>query len=143
MMSVSLDKIDVIMERANVSYQEAKDALDKHDGDLVEALIELEQGEKIKKTKKKNNQNMNEKGTSFFNKVGEELKKMHKQKFRIKKDEEQIINIPLTLAILFIVITFPFSLILLGILVIIGYKISVTTKDSEVSVNDIIKKDTE
>ena len=142
-MSVSLDKMDVIMERANVSYQEAKDALEKHDGDLVEALIELEAEEKTKKNKKRINENMNEKGASFFSKITEELKKMHKQKFRIKKEEEQIINIPLTLGILFIVVTFPFSLILLGILVIIGYKISVTTKDSEVVVNDIIKKDKE
>ncbi len=142
-MSVTLDKIDLIMERANVTYEEAKEALEKHNGDLVEALIELEKGEKIKKNRKKIKEDINEKSSSFFNKLSDEIKKMHKQKFRIKKDEEQIINIPLTLAVLLIIITFPFSLLLLAILFLIGYKISVTSKGSEIVVNDMIKKEAE
>ncbi len=140
-MSVTLDKIDLILERANVTYEEAKEALEKHNGDLVETLIELEKGEKIRKDKKKTKENVNEKSSSFFNNLVDEIKKMHKQKFRIRKDEEQIINIPLTLAVLLIIITFPFSLFLLAILFLIGYKISITSKGSEIVVNDMIKKD--
>lgn len=141
-MSVTLDKIDVIMERANVSYQEAKEALEEHNGDLVEALIALEKGEKIKSEKKKVKENINEKSESFFNKLEIEIKKLHKNKFRISKEGEQILNIPATIAIILFVITFPFSFIFLAVLLLLGYRISLKTKESEVVVNDLIKKET-
>lgn len=40
-----LEKVDLIRTRLPVSYKEAKDALDKADGDVVQALIYLEQKE--------------------------------------------------------------------------------------------------
>jgi len=40
-----LEKIDVIRGRAGVSYREAKEALARSDGDVLEALICLEEGE--------------------------------------------------------------------------------------------------
>jgi len=47
-MSVNLEQIEALRERANVSYGEAKEALEVCDGDLVEALIYLEKNNKIK-----------------------------------------------------------------------------------------------
>jgi hypothetical protein len=38
-----LEKIEVLRERLGVSYREAKEALDAHNGDVVAALIALEQ----------------------------------------------------------------------------------------------------
>lgn len=38
-----LEKVDLIRQRMGISYQEAKAALDEADGDLVNALIMLEQ----------------------------------------------------------------------------------------------------
>ena len=37
-----LEKIDVIRERLGVTYKEAKEALDRAGGDVVQALINLE-----------------------------------------------------------------------------------------------------
>lgn len=137
-MSVSLDKVDTIMKRADVSYEEAKEALENHEGDIVEALIELEKGDKTKKSKKKVKENINEKSCSFFNRIAKEIKKLHCYKFKVKKESDQVLSIPLTIAILIIIFTFPISLIALGALLCIGYKISIKTKDSEVDVKDII-----
>ena len=41
-MSVNLELIDELRKRANVSYEDARDALEKCNGDMVEALIYLE-----------------------------------------------------------------------------------------------------
>ncbi len=38
-----LDKVDAIRERTGVSYRTAKEALDRADGDVVSALINLEE----------------------------------------------------------------------------------------------------
>ncbi|MCG8485131.1 MAG: DUF4342 domain-containing protein [Clostridia bacterium] len=139
-MSVTLDKIDTIMERANVSYQEAKEALEKCDGNLVEALIDLEKGEKIIVKKKKVKQDFSQKGASAFDKIVDKIKEMHQQKFKIMKAKEIILSIPLTIAVLLILITFPFSAIILGLLLLIGYRISIKTNDSEIVVNDMVAK---
>lgn len=47
-MSTSLEKIDLIKNRTNVSYSTAKLALEKNNDDLVEALIYLEDNNLIK-----------------------------------------------------------------------------------------------
>ncbi|MGI6406227.1 MAG: DUF4342 domain-containing protein [Syntrophaceticus sp.] len=40
-----LEKVDLIRERMDVGYKEAKDSLDQANGDVVKALIMLEQGQ--------------------------------------------------------------------------------------------------
>ncbi|KAF1084069.1 nascent polypeptide-associated complex protein [Sporotomaculum syntrophicum] len=42
-MSIDLEKIDLIRNRTGVSYREAKKALDETGGDVIEALIKLEE----------------------------------------------------------------------------------------------------
>ena len=139
-MAVTLEKIDIIMERANITYEEAKEALAKSEGDLVEALIQLERNEKIKKDKKKVSETINETSISFFDKIKSFLKKVHSYKLKIKKGDELFLSIPMTIVSLIIIFTFPFSLIVLAILVVLGYRIKIKRKnDTIIDVNDIIE----
>jgi len=41
-MNISLELIDEMRKRTNCSYQEAKELLEKHNGDIIEAIIEFE-----------------------------------------------------------------------------------------------------
>jgi translation elongation factor EF-Ts len=41
-MMVTLEQIDELRKRVNVSYEEAKKTLEKNDGDLIKSIIELE-----------------------------------------------------------------------------------------------------
>lgn len=41
-MAVTLEQVERLREKTNVSYEEAKAILERHNGDLLEALIELE-----------------------------------------------------------------------------------------------------
>ena len=43
MSDISLEKLDLIRERTGLSYKEAKDLLEKHDGDILEVLISWEE----------------------------------------------------------------------------------------------------
>lgn len=49
MSDITLEKIDIIRERTNVSYAEAKKALEIADGNVVDALIYIEEDQKRKK----------------------------------------------------------------------------------------------
>lgn len=46
---VNLEKLDIIIERTKVSYKEAKEALEVCDGNVVDALIYIEEKKKQKK----------------------------------------------------------------------------------------------
>lgn len=134
-MSVSLEKIDMLMERANISYKEAKEALEMHDGDMVEALIYLEASNKTasNKTAQKSNRSgsqrtqsqKNPNNTDFFDDVKNFIQKMHKTNFVIGNSQKKIIDIPLTIASLIILFTLPVSLFVLIIPYLFGYKISI------------------
>ncbi len=42
MSKITIEQVEKLQQRANVTYEEAKDALEKNDGDILEALIQLE-----------------------------------------------------------------------------------------------------
>ncbi len=41
-MTIDIKLIDEMRKRTNCSYQEAKELLEKHNGDLIEAIVEFE-----------------------------------------------------------------------------------------------------
>ena len=47
-MSINLEQIDELRKRANVSYEDAKNALEQNEGDIIKSLIYLEKQNKIK-----------------------------------------------------------------------------------------------
>lgn len=77
-----LTKIDLIRERLEVSYAEAHEALEKAGGDVVAALIELEQ-----QAKRKN----------AWRGMKEMLTRCSRMKFHLKKNGETILTAPLPL----------------------------------------------
>jgi len=124
-MSVSLEKIDILKERANVSYQEAKEALENTGGDLVEALIYLERSEKIKKQSPPIGQKLSEQSAGMGQKIKDTVRKLHSYRFIIQKNGENLVNVPSTIAIIAGLITFPMSLALLVVVALLGCKIKV------------------
>ena len=45
----NLEKVERLREKADVSYEEAKKALDECDGDLLDAMVYLEKQGKVKR----------------------------------------------------------------------------------------------
>ncbi|WP_442870577.1 hypothetical protein [Clostridium sp. Cult2] len=45
---VTLDQVEKLRQRANISYDEAKAALEETNGDILEAIINLEKENRIK-----------------------------------------------------------------------------------------------
>lgn len=127
-MSVSLEKIDMLMERANISYKEAKEALEAHNGDMVEALIYLEASNKTaynKKSAASQPRRAPRPENDFFDDLKKFFAKMHKTSFIIGNSAKRILDIPLTIAALLILFMLPFSLFALIIPYLFGYKISI------------------
>ena len=118
-MKVTLEEIDLLRKKADVSYEDAKEALEKFEGDMVEALVYLEKENKINHKKKC------ESKSQFISKVKNIIKKGNRTKFIIKNDESVVLNIPITIVILLTIFTTPFVIIGLIAAILTKHKISI------------------
>lgn len=86
-----LKKIDEIVNRTYVSYETAKQALEDADGDILEAVILIEN-----KNKSFSSSDAKMKGEQILEEIKKILKKGNATKITIKKNNETIVNIPIT-----------------------------------------------
>ncbi|WP_238915194.1 DUF4342 domain-containing protein [Clostridium sp. YIM B02555] len=101
MEKITLEKVDVVRERTGVSYEKAKEALEKSEGEVLDAIIYIEKTEGL---------SGNEKSSDDVNKSAvsvEELKAWFKQtidkgnvtRIKIKKDDNVLVDIPVNAGI--------------------------------------------
>lgn len=90
MVDEQLEKIDMIVERMGVSYKEAKEALEKANGNVVDALIYIEE------KRKSWTESFTVAGTEVMDKIKDLIKKGNVTKIRIKKDDKVLLEIPVT-----------------------------------------------
>lgn len=114
MATITLEQIDLIMQRANVSYNEAKIALEQCNGDTLEALLYLEKNQKLKPSPASNSEKVN----SFIN-------KLNATTFIMKKKERIYIDVPLSVALIGGILCFPISIIALALSLIFGIKVDI------------------
>ena len=141
-MKERLEKIDLIKERANVTYQEAKEALEKNDFDVLDTLIDLERQGKLKAEstpgeKKKTSEKKEEKEAPKTEEgLGYSIKKLFKKSMSssfILKDHkgEQVLKLPLLVIALLILFTLPFSLLLLILAIVFKFKLIIRYDDGK------------
>jgi hypothetical protein len=86
----NIEKVDMVRERMNVSYEEAKQALEVTNWDVVEALIKIERDEKARK------EEIFVRGSELVEKIKELIRKGNINRLRVKQDKDVLIEIPLT-----------------------------------------------
>ena len=90
MSEITLEKIDIIRERTGASYSEAKEALEACDGNVVDALIYIED------MKKEPVENMFSSKEEFFDWLRDIINKGNVNRIRVKKDDKVLVDIPVT-----------------------------------------------
>lgn len=93
-MSSELEKIDIIRARTGVSYSEARQALDEAGGDVVQALIRLEEGNKHFC------KSMHGVSEEAVKRVKSLWKRGQKTRIKVKKDERTVFEVPATVGVL-------------------------------------------
>ncbi len=94
---VNLEKVDLIRERLGVSYKEAKDALDQANGDVVQALVLLEERQSHLDEK------VESEGRKLWDKIKSLIRKGNVTKIRLKKDDRILAEIPVNVGALGVV----------------------------------------
>lgn len=134
-MSVTLEQIDLLRERAKVSYQDAKEALEFCNGNMVDALIYLEKQNKVKIPK----------NTCCDGKIIDKakflIKKGNQTKFIIKKEDHDVLNIPVNAAIVIGVVATPIAVAGVAIALVTKHRIKIKSPNGEDSpVNTVLDK---
>lgn len=128
------EKVEKLMERANVSYAEAKDALETANWDLLDAMIVLEQrgktvapeagsfstsykeqtGYNYSQTEE-TTRRVNSTKKPFWEKVKELFKKSDENHFIVEHKDKKIMELPIWLTIIILLATWEFIWVLIVI----------------------------
>ena len=137
-MSISMELIDELRKRTNCSYAEAKALLEKHNGDLLEAIVEFER----KNSSRAGNKSENKYGNgdvSFGTRLSRLIAKGFKTRFIIEKSGETIINISINLLILAAIILNWFLLLALVVSFVLGCRFRIRKeKGDTIDLNKIV-----
>lgn len=154
------EMIQILIEKAKVSYKEAEESLEKCNWDLLDAVIYLEKKRKVENNvtiieveeskeehSKKNKKSKKESGgigevmSRIFKFIGRIIVKGNENYLEIRKDNEKPIKISLTISAILTILAF-WAVVILGVVgLFFGYKYSITGKDiNSNEVNDILDK---
>lgn len=131
-MEITLEKIELVKDRTGVSYKEAKEALEKTEGNVVDAIILIEdtidQGVKASDSKVE----------AIVDVIKETIKKGNASKLLIKRNGETVINLPINIGVVGTVL-FPWATVA-GTIAALGTKCSIEIVKDNGEIVDVSSK---
>ncbi len=131
-MEITLEKIEVVKDRTGCSYAEAKEALEKAEGNVVDAIIALEDKANIDHDRITGE---SLKDSPIFLKMKEIVEKGNVSRIVVSKGDKTIINFPVTAGVIGTLLV-PWGAIL-GIVAAMGAQCSIDFVDDKGKVLDI------
>lgn len=120
----NFEKVEKLRERANVSYEEAKQALENSNWDILDAMIYLEQSGRVRGPEQSSYTTQAEKSKididdekeckssfsdnmrRFGNWLSDMFDKGNKNSFCVEKDNREIFRMPITLLVVLLIFAF-------------------------------------
>ncbi|MEW8995095.1 DUF4342 domain-containing protein [Clostridium sp.] len=156
------EMIEILIEKTNVSFEEAQEVLEKCGWDLLDSIIYLERRGKVENNeatiiteakeedqdKKEDNKKHDEKFGGIgevigriFKFVGKFIKRGNNNFFEVRKENKKPIRISLTISILLLIFLSVPSIVLLIVGLFCGYKYSISGSNVNYDgVNDIFEE---
>ena len=135
MEKITLEKVDMVIERTRVSYEMAKKALEMTEGDVLEAIIYIEKSRKEAELEELQNKPMTTDELKVW--LRDLIEKGNVTRIKIKKDDAELIDIPVNagIAVGVIAVIMP-AILAAGVIAAIATKITIeiTREDGSVEV---------
>ena len=135
-MQITLEQVDQVIERTGASYKEAKDALEKTNGDVLEAIVLLEQE---KSTPHHGGMAF---GQDIVNGIKDLIKKGNITSVTFEKDGRVLVDLPLTIGAIGAVFFAPATVVAVIAALATGCEMKIVKVDGEVINVKNITKDT-
>lgn len=139
MSKITIEAIDQVMERVpGATYVQVKEALLKTDGDVVDAIILLQDnsaGEEGKKDKKSFEDVFGKDSEKIKEEVTELIRKSNVVRIVVEKNGKIIINVPITVGVVGVVFAPILALVGLSASVLAKYRIKIENEDEGTTVD--------
>ena len=147
------EMVEKLRQKANVSYEEAKAALEASDWDILDALVLLESEGKVKGEEAAPEYTTQEKPLETakqdrhdwktgLGKVWEVVKKLFQKgnanQFIITRKDKEVTSMPITVMVLLLILLWPVSAIALFVALFFGVRYSFRGPDINGKVNDVM-----
>lgn len=151
----NFEKVEKLREKANVTFEEAKAALDEANGDLLDAMIILEKQGKADAQKESYSTKNEEtdlmvvdqpekkerkRGNAFTDKVKALWHKSCENNFVTERNDDVIVNIPIWAFLLILIFTWHVTLIVMVAALFFGCRYSFRGKDEMKFANNVCDK---
>lgn len=127
-MTISLEKIDEVINRTGATYQEARVALEACDGDVVEAIIFIENKKKESKKERFSFGN----GGEVINVLKDFIKKGNVTRITLEKNNKIIVDIPIIAGAIGALIFTPATVASILAALIAGCDLKIIKEDGEI-----------
>jgi hypothetical protein len=135
-MEITLEKIELVKDRTGVSYKDAKDALEAAEGNVVDAIIAIEERVNLSGTAK-----VIDKSNDIIDVIKDYVRKGNVSKISVSKDEDVLLNLPVNATIVGALVA-PWAA-LIGTVVCFGLKYKIELVLDDGTVVDITEKTTD
>lgn len=132
-----INKVEKLRQKANISYEEAKAALERSNWDLLDALVDLESQGKLEQEQKEHfttrpepqpqaeqGQDFRGSFTKFFAYIAELINKANVIQMDVTKRGKVVLSMPLTVLLLLLVFLFWWVLPAMTIGLFLGFRYS-------------------
>jgi uncharacterized protein YjbJ (UPF0337 family) len=135
-MDIALEKIELVKDRTGVSYKSAKESLEAADGNVVDAIIAIEESMNLSGAAK-----VIDKSTDILDVIKDYVRKGNVSKIIVSKDDDVLLNLPVNATIIGALIA-PWAA-LIGTVVCFGFKYRIELLLDDGSTIDITEKATD
>ena len=142
MAQITIEMVDQVLDRLPyATYKEAREALIKTDGNVLDAIIYIESGQKDtgfenkKESIRRFGENISQESERIRGQLGDLFKKTTVVRIIVEKDGKVVLNIPLTLGVLGVAAMPVLSLLGLSAAVLSKYSVLITDEASGESVD--------
>lgn len=133
-MEVTLEKIELVKDRTGVTYKEAKEALEAADGNVVDAIVSIED----KTDGETSSQKISQKGNEIIDKIKDVVNRGNASRIIISKDGDKLLNLPLNAGVIGAIVA-PWGIIL-GVAASFGFNCKIEVVKEDGSVVDVTDK---
>ena len=144
MEAYTIEEVELLRKKSGMTYQEAVELLESHDGNLAQALIDLEQNGRLKEetagtrceagTAEKRNTGKN--GETKKKAIGL-LQKLYRCRVKIHKGDVPVINLSVVYALAALVFAPHITIAGIVIAMVLGYRFSVSQMDSDFAMDSL------
>ncbi len=143
-MKYTIEQVEYLRTKADITYEEAVEILEKYQGDVAKCLVELEKIGKIRNNTYTNNNNSNQNsGEEFKKNVKKVYNNSVRHRFIIKKGDTVIVNLSLLYMLAALIVAPHLTIVSAIAAIFLGYKINIQkeeTDDYEVDLKEQVNK---